>query len=93
MIQEQKIGKIGLLAVPGYEVTISILRTEVANGNTYYVFSGMPSEDPYAPPRYFFADKKIRWSGNDLMVLNEARDIGVCSPEIRFAPQSQVQST
>ena len=56
----------------GYEVTISILRTEVVNGNTYYVFSGMPPEDPYAPPRYFFADKKIRWSGNDLMVLNEA---------------------
>ena len=37
----------------GYEVTISILRTEVVNGNTYYVFSGMPPEDPYAPPRYF----------------------------------------
>ena len=49
------------------ELTISILRTEVIGGNTYYVFSDMP-EDGWPPaPRMFIAGKKMRWNGNNLM--------------------------
>ena len=50
------------------EFTISILRTEVIDGDTYYVFS-----DPTywisrsRLPDHFLAGKKLRWEGTQLM--------------------------
>ena len=48
------------------QITISILRTEVIDGHTYYVFSGIPAGVPIAPV-HSIADKKLRWEGNSLM--------------------------
>ena len=58
--------KVSVVAVRE-EFTISILRTEVIDGETYFVFSDMPSDDGPPAPRHFIAGKKVRWSGNDLM--------------------------
>ena len=49
-----------------HEFTVSILRTEVLDGHTWYVFSDMPDNWPPAPT-YFLAGKKVRWDGNNLM--------------------------
>ena len=47
--------------------TITVERTEVLDGKTYYVLSDMPSGDwPPAPP-HFLAGKKLRWEGAHLM--------------------------
>ena len=58
---------------PAYEAkgdrqfTITVERTEVLDGQTYYVLSGMPSGGwPPAPP-HFIAGKKLRWKGTRLM--------------------------
>ena len=48
------------------EFTISILRTEVINGETYYVFSDLPDNWPAEVPGHFIAGKKLRWDGNNL---------------------------
>ena len=48
------------------EVTISILRTEVIDDKTWYVFSDLPYAWPPKPP-HFLAGKKLRWEGNHLM--------------------------
>ena len=43
--------------------TITVERTEVLDGKTYYVLSDMPSGGwPPAPP-HFLAGKKLRWKG------------------------------
>ena len=46
--------------------TITVLRTEVIDGKTYYVLSDMPANWPPAPP-HFIAGKKLRWKGTHLM--------------------------
>ena len=58
---------------PAYEATwggrftITVERTEVIGGKTYYVLSGMPSGGwPPAPP-HFLAGKKLRWEGTSLV--------------------------
>ena len=51
---------------PAVEFTISILRTEVIDGETYYVFSEAPNNLPTDLPKYFIAGKKLRWDGNNL---------------------------
>ena len=58
---------------PAYEATwggrftITVERTEVIDGKTYYVLSGMPSGGwPPAPP-HFLAGKKLRWEGTSLV--------------------------
>ena len=49
------------------QFTITVERTEVIDGRTYYVLSGMPSGGwPPAPP-HFIAGKKLRWKGTRLM--------------------------
>ena len=50
------------------EITISILRTEVIGGETYYVFSEGPENHmPVDLPAHFIDGKKLRWDGNNLM--------------------------
>ena len=49
------------------EITISILRTEVIDGDTYYVFSEAPNELAVEIPDHFIASKKLRWEGTQLM--------------------------
>ena len=49
------------------EITISILRTEVIDGDTYYVFSDPTSDLPVEIPDHFLAGKKLRWEGTQLM--------------------------
>ena len=46
--------------------TITVERTEVIDGKTYYVLSDMPADWPPAPS-YFIAGKKLRWEGTNLM--------------------------
>ena len=46
--------------------TITVERTEVIDGKTYYVLSDMPANWPPAPP-HFIAGKKLRWKGTHLM--------------------------
>ncbi len=46
--------------------TITVERTEVIDGKTYYVLSDMPTNWPPAPP-HFIAGKKLRWEGTHLM--------------------------
>ncbi len=48
------------------EFTISILRTEVVDGETYYVFSDKSTTMPEGIPRHFLNGKKLRWDGNNL---------------------------
>ncbi len=48
------------------QLTITVERTEVIDGKTYYVISDMPADWPPAPP-HFIAGKKLRWEGTHLM--------------------------
>ena len=48
------------------QFTISVLRTEVIDGHTYFVLSDMPEYWP-PPPSYFIAGKKLRWAGDQLV--------------------------
>ena len=48
------------------QFTITVERTEVIDGKTYYVLSDMPTNWPPAPP-HFIAGKKLRWEGTHLM--------------------------
>ena len=48
------------------QFTITVERTEVIDGKTYYVLSDMPANWPPAPP-HFIAGKKLRWEGTRLM--------------------------
>lgn len=48
------------------QFTITVDRTEVIDGKTYYVISDMPANWPPAPP-HFIAGKKLRWQGTHLM--------------------------
>ena len=50
----------------GKRFTITVERTEVIAGETYYVLSEMPSGWPPAPP-HFPAGKKLRWDGTSLV--------------------------
>ncbi len=47
------------------EITISIERTEVIDGLTYYEFSSMPGPTPNPP--HCITGKKVRWNGDHLM--------------------------
>ena len=49
------------------EITISILRTEIINGDTYYVFSNPTTDLPVEIPDHFIGGKKLRWEGTQLM--------------------------
>ena len=49
------------------EITISILRTEVIEGDTYYVFSNPTTDLPVDIPDHFIGGKKLRWEGTQLM--------------------------
>ena len=48
------------------QFTLSVLCTEVIDGHTYFVISGMPEHWPPVPPQ-FIAGKKLRWVGDQLM--------------------------
>ena len=48
------------------EFTVSVLRTEVIDGDTYYVFSDVSTSAPEGIPKQFLAGKKLRWDGNNL---------------------------
>ena len=48
------------------QFTITVERTEIIDGKTYYVLSNMPANWPPAPP-HFIAGKKLRWEGTHLM--------------------------
>lgn len=48
------------------QFTITVERTEVIDGKTYYVISDMPTGWPPVPP-HFIAGKKLRWQGTHLM--------------------------
>ena len=48
------------------QFTITVERTEVIDGKTYYVISDMPANWPPAPP-HFIVGKKLRWEGTHLM--------------------------
>ena len=50
----------------GEEITISILRTEMIDGNAYYEFSDIPEGFAVAPA-HSIAGKKLRWKGSHLM--------------------------
>ena len=73
--------KVNVVAVRE-EFTISILRTEVIDGETYFVFSDMPSDDGPPATRHFIAGKKVRWSGNDLMEHDGTSEFSI----YRFKP-------
>ena len=47
--------------------TISVLTTEIIDGNTYYVLSDGPSEGWPPMPTHFIGGKKLRWNGNQLI--------------------------
>ncbi|MDE0709959.1 MAG: hypothetical protein OXH89_05965 [bacterium] len=64
------------------EFTISILRTEVIDGNTYFVFSDFPSDGGPPAPRHFIAGKKVRWNENDLMEHDGTSEFSI----YRFKP-------
>ncbi len=49
------------------EITVSILRTEVIDGETYYIFSDVPTTVSEGIPKHFLNGKKLRWDGNNLM--------------------------
>ena len=48
------------------QFTLSVLRTEVIDGLTYFVLSDMPEYWPPVPS-YFIAGKKLRWADDQLM--------------------------
>ena len=49
------------------QFTISVLKTEIIDGNTYYVLSDGPSEGWPPMPPHFIGGKKLRWNGNQLI--------------------------
>ena len=49
-----------------YRFTLSVLRTEVFDGHTYFVISDIPEYWPPVPS-YFIAGKKLRWAGDQLI--------------------------
>ena len=55
------------LSYPTVEFTLSVLRTEVIDGHTYFVISDMPEGWLPPVPRQFIAGKKMRWAGDHLM--------------------------
>ena len=55
------------LNYPTVEFTLSVLRTEVIDGHTYFVISDMPEDWRPPVPRQFIAGKKLRWAGGHLM--------------------------
>ncbi len=57
-------------------VTLTILKTEVLDGETYYVFSDMPTGWPPAPV-HSVAGKKLRWNGNNLTEHNGTSSFSV----------------
>ncbi len=72
------------------EFTISILRTEVIDGDTYYVFSSPSVTLPGDSPKHFIAGKKLRWDGNNL----EEHDGTSSSSVYRFeVPTSSTDAT
>ncbi len=65
-------------------VTLRISRTQVIDGETYYVFTDFPGTRD-APPHTLFG-KKVRWEGDSLMVHDGTSDY----PLFRFAEISEV---
>ncbi len=69
-------------------LTISILHTEIHDGNTYHVFSGVPSSNwPPAPGlsptgMELLAGMKLRWSGDSIMMWDNGGEVEF----FRFAP-------
>jgi len=49
------------------EVIVRITHTEVIDGQTYYVFSDLPYDDP-PPPYFFLAGKKVRHDGQGCLL-------------------------
>ena len=49
------------------EFTISIVGREVIDGETYYLFSDIPTTMPEGLPNHFLNGKKLRWDGNNLV--------------------------
>ena len=66
-----------------HTVTISILRSEIIDQETYYVFSEMPDNWPPAPP-HFLAGRRVRWEGNDLMQRDSTGELSI----FRFSQKS-----
>ena len=48
------------------EFTVSVLRSELIDGETYFVISDVPGNVPRVP-KHFIGGKKLRWDGNDLV--------------------------
>ena len=69
------------------QFTISVLRTEVIDGETYYVFSDPPADGWPPMPAYFIGGKKLRWDGNALIVHDGTTE--VLRYEFRVLTQGQ----
>ena len=53
-----------------YDLVVEILRTELVNGKTYYVFSELSGGNFSLPvSSRFIENRKLRWSGDNLMEL------------------------
>ncbi len=75
-------GVMGLSEGAYREVTITIDTTEVIDGKTYYVFSGLPSGTS-APP-HCMVGKKVRWDGRRLMEHTGTEEVSI----FRFKPNA-----
>lgn len=68
------------------EVTLSILRAELIDGDTYYVFSDVPEGWPPAPA-HSVAGKKLRWDGSNLTEHDGTSPISIL--RFRVGPTSR----
>lgn len=71
------------------QFTISVLRTEIIDGNTYYVLSEGPSEGWPPMPTHFIGGKKLRWNGNQLIEHDGTSEVAL----YRFKLGTQGQAT
>lgn len=66
------------------EFTISILRTEVIDGHTYYLFSEAPPDSTRPLPGQSLSGRKLRWDGDNLVQHDGASAVAL----YRFSPGS-----
>ena len=75
------------------QFTISILRTEVIDGETYYVFSEVPGTLMYDVPDHFIGGKKLRWNGNHLTEHDGTSELSLYRFDMPTSPENWIENS
>ena len=78
---------------PVEQFTISILSTEVIDGETYYVFSEVPGTLVYDVPDHFIGGKKLRWNGNHLTEHDGTSELSLYRFDMPTSPENWIENS